>query len=187
MTALTSWIHHAREAARSLVRAPGFSFAVVATLVVVLGPGIALLSLVEQLYWRPLPIERPHELVVFDPPQSPYSGSSSVYSQFSTPMSHPELEAFATWEGSPFVSVAGRVPATIALGFDGHTEEVTSELVSGSYFDLLGMRAAAGRLLTTDDDRDIGGHPVAVLSWGAWQRRFAGATDVVGRSITGIS
>lgn len=177
-------IRHLRTGVRSLLQAPGFSLAVVATLAVVIGPGVALLSLVEQLYWRPLPIEQPQELVVFDPPQSPYSGSSSVYSQFSTTMSYPEYEAFAAWEGSPFAAVASRVPATIAFGFDGLTEEVSSELVSGSYFDLLGVRAAAGRLLAADDARAVGTDPVAVLSWGAWQRRFAGATDVVGKSVT---
>ena len=184
MTLLADIVRHLRIAARSLGRVPGFALAVVATLAVVLGPGVALLSLVEQLYWRPLPIERPAELVVFQPPQGPYSGRTSVQSGFSVPMSYPEYETFAAWQESPFAGVACRVPATVALAFDGTTDEVTSELVSGNYFDLLGVRAAAGRLLTAEDDRVIGGHPVAVLSWGAWQRRFGGDPDVVGKSVT---
>ncbi|HEX9801460.1 MAG TPA: ADOP family duplicated permease [Thermoanaerobaculia bacterium] len=184
MSPLASLSRHIRAAARSLLRVPGFSLAVIATLTVVLGPGVALLSLVEQLYWRPLPIERPDELVVFDPPQGPFSGSSSVYSGFSVPMSYPEYERFASWRQSPFAGVAARVPATLALGFDGATEEVTGELVTGGYFDLLGVRAERGRLLTAEDDVTIGGHPVAALSWGAWQRRFGGDAGVVGKSIT---
>jgi predicted permease len=184
MRALAGLVRHLPVAARSLLRAPGFSLAVVATLTVVVGPGVALLSLVEQLFWRPLPVERPQELVVFNPPQGPYSGSSSQYSGFSTPMSYPEYEAFAAWKESPFAAVACRVPATLALAFAETTAEVTGELVSGSYFALLGVRPQLGRLLTPEDDRSVGAHPVAVLSHGAWQRRFGGDPGVVGRPIT---
>lgn len=184
MSPFADVVRHLRVAARSLSRAPGFALAVVATLAVVLGPGVALLSLVEQLYWRPLPIERPHELVVFQPPQGPYSGRTSVQSGFSVPMSYPEYETFAAWGESPFAGVACRVPATLALAFDGRTDEVAGELVSGNFFDLLGVRAALGRLLAADDDRVVGAHPVAVLSWGAWQRRFGGDPGVVGKTVT---
>jgi len=183
-TSVLDFVRNLRVAARGLARAPGFSLAVIATLAVVLGPGVALLSLVEQLYWRPLPIERPDELVVFDPPQGPFSGRSSVQSGFSVPMSYPEYETFAAWTEGPFAGVACRVPAGLALAFDGRTDEVRSELVSGNYFDLLGVRPALGRLLTAEDDRVVGGHPVAVLSWGAWQRRFGGDPGVVGRNVT---
>ena len=58
------------------------------------------------------------------------------------------------------------------------------ELVSGNYFDVLGVGAAAGRTLGPDDDRTPGSHPVVVLSYAFWQRRLAGAPDVVGRSVT---
>jgi putative ABC transport system permease protein len=180
----TALSRHLPAATRSLVRAPGFSLAVVVTLAVVLGPGVALLSLVEQLYWRPLPIEKPGELVVLDPPRGPYSGSTSIYSGFSTPMSYPEYEAFAAWPESPFAGVAARVPATLALAHGGTTNEVRAELVTGGYFDLLGVRAEIGRLLTVDDDRVLEGHPVAVLSWGAWQRRFGGDPAIVGETVT---
>ncbi len=69
--------------------------------------------------------------------------------------------------------------------FDGAvTDRVRCELVSGNYFDVLGVGAAAGRTLGPDDDRTPGSHPVVVLSYAFWQRRFAGAPDVVGRSVT---
>jgi len=173
-----------RAAGRALLRAPGFSLAVIATLAVVIGPGVALLSLVEQLYWRPLPIERPGELVVFEPPQAPFSGATNVYSGFSTPMSYPEYLTFAEWDASPFAGVAARVPAHLALAWKGTTDEIEAEMVTGGYFDLLGVRAARGRLLTDDDDRTVGGHPVAVLSWGSWQRRFGGDERIVGQTVT---
>ena len=61
------------KAARALLRAPAFSVAVVATLALALGPGAALLSILEQIYWKSLPVPHPEELVVFEPPQGPFS------------------------------------------------------------------------------------------------------------------
>ena len=58
------------------------------------------------------------------------------------------------------------------------------ELASGNYFDVLGVGAAAGRILSPEDDRTPGAHPVLVLSYAFWQRRFAGAPDVVGRTVS---
>ncbi len=57
-------------------------------------------------------------------------------------------------------------------------------LASGTYFSNLGVNAVAGRTFTDDDDLAPGGHPVAVLSFGYWERRFARASDVVGRTLT---
>jgi hypothetical protein len=59
-----------------------------------------------------------------------------------------------------------------------------AELVSGDYFSTLGVRAACGRLITRDDDRVPGGHPVVVISHGYWLRRFAGDAAIVGRTVT---
>src|SRR4030095_10386996 len=64
------------------------------------------------------------------------------------------------------------------------TDRVRAELVSGNYFDVLGVDAAAGRALTPDDDRTPGAHPVLVLSHAYWQRHFAGAPNIVGRTLT---
>ena len=58
------------------------------------------------------------------------------------------------------------------------------ELISGNYFDVLGVGAAAGRILSPEDDRTPGAHPVLVLSYAFWQRRFAGAPDVIGRTVS---
>ena len=64
------------------------------------------------------------------------------------------------------------------------TDRVRCELVSGNYFDVLGVGAAAGRILSPDDDRTPGAHPVVVLSYAFWQRRFAGAPGAVGRAVS---
>jgi predicted permease len=69
-------------------------------------------------------------------------------------------------------------------GATGSAERAWATLVSGNYFDVLGIGAAAGRLLTSDDDRTPGGHAVAVLGHAYWQRRFGGDPSIVGRTIT---
>jgi predicted permease len=170
-------------AARSRARAPAVSLAVIATLALALGPGTALLSLLEQIYWKALPVEAPEQLVVFDPPRGPFSGSTSIWSQFSVPLSYPEFRRFSDWEEKPFSGVAARAPVGLALAYEGKTDEVIGELVSGNFFDLVGVNAAHGRLLAPQDDVTESGHPVVALSWGAWQRRFGGDPGVVGKNV----
>jgi predicted permease len=76
-----------------------------------------------------------------------------------------------------------RFPTGISLGYGDRTERVDAELVSGSYFPVLGVTAAIGRTLTPDDDRVPGGHPVAMLSYSFWQSRFSSDPSIVGKQI----
>src|SRR5262249_52183307 len=71
----------------------------------------------------------------------------------------------------------------VNLGYGDHTEQAAAELVSGSYFPVLGVTAAAGRTLTPDDDRVPGGHPVAMLSYSLWQNHFSSDPSIVGKAI----
>src|SRR5579862_4070104 len=72
---------------------------------------------------------------------------------------------------------------TLSLNFEGRTELVSGELVSGNYFPVLGVGAALGRVFTASDDLIQGGHPLAVLSYGYWRSRFGAARDIVGKQI----
>jgi hypothetical protein len=83
-----------------------------------------------------------------------------------------------------FDGVIARFPAPLTLLAGGQSERVNGELVSGNFFDVLGVRAQIGRTLTPDDDRTPGGHPVAVLSHHFWIRRFAGDPGVLNRNIS---
>jgi predicted permease len=76
-----------------------------------------------------------------------------------------------------------RFPTGVSLGYGDHTERVDAELVSGSYFPVLGVTAAIGRTLTPDDDRVPGSHPVAMLSYSFWQSRFSSDPAIVGKQI----
>ena len=75
---------------------------------------------------------------------------------------------------SVFSGVIARFTTPVALGYKGQTDRVTAEVVSGNYFDTLGLKARLGRLIAPEDDRTPGAHPVAVLSYGFWQRKFGG-------------
>ena len=70
------------------------------------------------------------------------------------------------------------------VGIDGRVEPITGQRVTGNYYTLLGVPAVLGRTLQPADQPDKGGGPVAVISYGLWQRRFGGNPDVIGRSIT---
>ena len=76
-----------------------------------------------------------------------------------------------------------RYPQHVSLGFNGHTERVTGELVSGTYFPVLGVGAAMGRTFTPDDDRIPDGHPVMMLSYSYWKTRFAGDPSIAGKTV----
>ncbi len=71
----------------------------------------------------------------------------------------------------------------MSVSYEGKTERISGELVSGTYFPVLGVGAALGRVFAADDDKSPGGHPYAVLSYGYWQSRFAGDRSVIGKKL----
>src|ERR1035441_8517603 len=76
-----------------------------------------------------------------------------------------------------------RFSTSLSLTYEGRTELIQGELVSGNYFPVLGVGAALGRVFTAQDDLIQGGHPIAVLSYGYWKTRFAADPSVIGRKI----
>jgi putative ABC transport system permease protein len=170
-----------RYALRTLAKSPGFTSVVVLTLALGIGANTAIFTLMDQVLFRFLPVEQPGRLVVLDGP-GPFSGSSHNHSDTLTPLSHPIFMELRD-KSSVFSGVLAEftIPLHVTLG--AQTEKVDGVLVSGTFFDVLGLRPAAGRLLTLDDDRTPGGHPVAVLSHGFWTRRFAADPKIVGQGL----
>jgi predicted permease len=167
-----------RHALRTLRHAPAFSLVVVLTLALGIGANTAIFSLMDQLLLRLLPVSHPEELVDLDGP-GPFSGRTTNNRTFSYPM-YRDLR-----DGNDVLS------GTIArAGFDatlvqqGQAERVNVELVSGNFFEVLGVRPVLGRAITADDDRVPAGHPVVVLSHRYWMRRFAGDPQVLNRALT---
>ncbi len=166
-----------RYAGRTLVKAPGFTSIVVLTLALGIGANTAIFTLMDQVLVRSLPVEDPASLVALDAP-GPNRGRFEADHAFSYPM-------FVDFrdKNRVFSGVFARFPVGLTMLHENRSERVKGDLVTGTYFQVLGLHAAAGRLLGPSDDVVPGGHPVAVLSHGFWLRRFGGSTAIVGKTI----
>jgi predicted permease len=167
-----------RYALRTLLKAPAFTIVVVLTLPLGIGANTAIFSLTDQVLLRMLPVKAPEQLVVLDGPGA-FRGRTFNNGTLSYPMYRDIRD-----RNTVFAGVIARFPAALTLLANGQAERVNGELVTGNYFDVLGVRAHIGRTLTPDDDRTPGGHPVAVLSHNFWMRRFAGDPTVLNRTVS---
>ncbi|MGH9754215.1 MAG: ABC transporter permease [Blastocatellia bacterium] len=163
-----------RYGARMLMKQPGFTLIAVLTLALGIGANTSVFSLVNTVLLRPLPIAQPERVFEITPlREGAELGVTSypVYKDFRD--RNDVLEGFAAYTFAP-----------MSLSRNGNNERLWGYLVSGNYFDLLGVRAAQGRTFAPEEDRAPGAHPVAVLSYGCWQRRFGGDPKLIGQSIT---
>ncbi|HEU4628421.1 MAG TPA: ABC transporter permease [Gemmatimonadaceae bacterium] len=166
-----------RQAARALVRAPGFSLVALLTLALGLGAATAIFAVLDAVVLRPLPYPAADRLVWIDH-QVPLVGANdrwglATVNYFDFREHVPALAAIGIWSDAP---VTMTVP-------DGSPERVRGAEVSASIFQALGARPALGRLLA-DYDNAPGASGVVVLGHGYWERRFAGDSTVIGRKIT---
>jgi putative ABC transport system permease protein len=162
-----------RYGLRMLRRAPGFALIAVLTMALGIGANTALFSVVNAVLINPLPYKQSDRLVAM------YM-STSDSSKFA--ISYPN---FLDWERDNRV-----FSAMAAFRFDvydltgmGEPELLRVEMVSASFFPMLGVKPVLGRQFTAGEDQ-LGGTPVALLSEGFWERKFGGARDVVGKTIT---
>ena len=182
-TRLTGWLQDLaadlRFSARSFRRSPAFTATALLSLALGIGATTAIYSLVDQLVLRPLRVHQPERLVLID-----WNGNQATVNAFgsSNLMSYPicrDLHLQAQF----FEGVLCRAATTINLSTGGEHRPAAAELVSGSYFAVLGVAPAIGRVLTMEDDRTPGASPVVVLSHDFWTTQFASAPDVVGRRV----
>lgn len=166
-----------RYASRTLLKAPGFTFVVVLTLALGIGANTAIFTLMDQVLLRALPVEDPASLVTLDAP-GPNQGRREGDHTFSYPMFVDFRDRNRVFSG-----VLARYPTPLTLLYENGSERVRGELVSGGYFEVLGLRPAAGRLFTPSDDVTPAGHQVAVITHGFWLRRFGGDRAIVGKTI----
>lgn len=172
-----------RRALRTLFRTPLVTLVAIASLALGIGANAAIFSLFEQFLLRPLPVEAPHELVNLAAP-GPKPGSTSCNNAggcdevFSYPMFR-DLQR----EQTPFAGIAAHRTFSANLAYGDETIDGNGMLVSGSYFPLLGLRPAAGRLLGSSDDETLGETPVAVLGHSYWRQRFDESPDVLGQTL----
>lgn len=151
--------------ARRIRQAPGFSLALTLSLALGIGASSVLFSLVNAAVLRMIPVREPGQLMWFD------SGSHG------RALSYPFYEYVR--DDARFAGILSAFPTVVNISTEGKAERAEAELVSGNYFEVLGVHPFAGRLLTPADDRA----PVAVLSHAYWQNRMAGSPAAVGSAV----
>ena len=162
---------------RMLRRSPGFTAVAALTLALGIGANTAIFSLMDQVLLQLLPVKHPEQLVLVAERGVRFGSSWG-----DNDISYPKYRDFR--DGNQvFSGMFCRFPTSVSLGYGDRTERVPAELVSGSYFPVLGVTAIIGRTLTPDDDRVPGGHPVAMLSYSFWQSRFSSDPSIVGKQI----
>src|SRR5262245_735790 len=159
-----------RYAVRMLRKQPGFTAAAVLTLALGIGANTAIFSLVNATLLQLLPVVDSKRLV--------YAYRGGVGGVFSYPLyatlrdENHVFDGFAAWAG-----------IGASLNADAEAELVFGYIVTGNFFDVLGIRPARGRLLSVADDVTPGAHPVAVMSYDFWKARFTSSPDIVGREV----
>ena len=143
-----------------------------------IGANTAIFTLIDQILLRKLPVKNPDELVMLYQ-QGPHNGSNMGSRMHSYPI-YQEYQKRA----EPLAEVICRRLVDASVSIDNQTERLDAEMVSGNYFTMLGVKPAVGRVFNSqEDDQIYQGHPVVVLSYDYWMRRFARDPGVVGKKI----
>jgi predicted permease len=166
-----------RYALRTLAKNPAFTLVAMATLALGIGANTAMFSLLDQVVLRLLPVSHPERLVIVRETGNHY-GNSYGPNTISWPMFEDLRD-----NNQVFSGMFCRFPATVTLGYGDRAGQIPAELVSGSYFPILGVGAALGRTIAPDDDAVPDSQPVVVLSYSFWQSYFDGDRTIVGRTI----
>ena len=182
---MSSLFQDLRYALRQLRKSPGFAAVAVLTLALGIGANTAIFSLLNAVLLRSLPVRQPEELMLFG--KGNWRGSVDDLPNRSWQLfSYPFFREFRQ-KNQVFSDVAAI--DSILFGTHGriadgsNLEKINVELVSGTYFNVLGVNPIQGRVLTDADDQTPGGHPIAVASYSWWQRRFGKDSSAVGKTV----
>jgi len=166
-----------RFAFRNLTKAPVFTAVAVLSLALGIGANTAIFTLIDQLMLRLLPVKNPTGLVQLDS-QGNHYGNNFGPNTFSYPMYRDFLD-----RNQAFSGVLCRSTTPVSMSFHGQTERTSGEMVSGTYFHVLGVGAAMGRTIAPGDDTPPLGRPVVMLSHRYWQTRFSGDPAILNKTM----
>jgi predicted permease len=166
-----------RFALRSFAKSPMFTAVAVTSLALGIGANTAIFTLMDQILLRALRVQDPEQLVMIFSRGQHYGSTWGMHS-----ISYPMYRDFRD-QTQVFSGLVCRFATSASLSHGGHTERVASELVSGNYFDVLGVKPSVGRLITPEDDKAPGAGTVVVLSHDYWQSRFSGKPNIVGETV----
>ena len=160
-----------RYAFRLLAKSPGFTAIAILTLALGIGANTAIFSVVNGVLLRPLPFRDPSQLVL-------------IAEKSSFPVISTSYENYLDWrdQSHSFESMEATRGGAITLTGVGDPERLNVRMVTAGLFSMLGINARVGRTFLPEEDR-AGGTPVALLSYGLWQRRFGGSQEIIGKAI----
>src|SRR3954470_2233595 len=171
---LTDIRYDMRYALRLLRNRPAFTLVAVLTLALGIGANAAIFSLTDEVLLQSLPVSNPQQLVAI----ATVDPKTGFINSFSYPMYKDLRDKNEVLSG-----LLARAGTSMSMSYDGRNDRVDGELVSGNYYEVLGVRAWAGRLFTQNDDLTPGAHPVAVLSYHFWESRFGKDPNLIGKTI----
>ncbi|HTS31935.1 MAG TPA: ABC transporter permease [Bryobacteraceae bacterium] len=176
---LRDFVYDLRFSARSLLRTPSFTAATLLSLALGIGATTAIYSLVDQVILHALPVREPERLVLVD-----WNGDDLITYATGSINLMPYPICRDLQQQTRFLDgVLCRAEIEVNLTAGGDPRPVAAEIVSGSYFPVLGIGPALGRVIEPQDDAAPGAGPVVVLSYDFWQAQFGGAADIVGRKV----
>ncbi|SPE38678.1 Permease [Candidatus Sulfopaludibacter sp. SbA6] len=177
-----------RFAGRTLSKSPGFVLVAVLSLGLGIGANTAIFSLINAVMLRLLPVAHPEQLVLLTDP-----GASGIHIDTTEHgvreiLAYPEFEELRTHNqvfSGMFAaqSALGQVDVVTGRGAAEQAAKARMQLVSGEFFGVLGVQPVLGRAFTPAEDRTPGANPVAVISYGFWQRRFGADPGIVGKTL----
>jgi putative ABC transport system permease protein len=178
----TAILQDIRYALRQLCKSPAFTAVALATLALGIGANTAIYTLLDQAMLRRLPVKEPNRLVLLR-----YSGRNNGYSNvrfddslgFSYPMYRDLRDHNSVLSG-----LVATFRAQVGVQWHNEPEIADAEMVSGNYFDVLGVQPALGRLFVPSDDLAQEANPVVVLSFSYWQQRFGSDPRIVNQVIS---
>ena len=171
---MSTLISDLRYSVRSLLKNPGLTVAAILSLGLGIGANTTIFTWVQAVLFRPIP-------VAADPGSIRIAAMENREGQ-SRSWSYPNYQDFR--DRATLVDVVAQDDQTYSIAVDDTAERTWGGLVSGNFFQVMGLRPAAGRLFTAQDDVTPGGHPIVVISHAYWQRRFNGDPGIVGRQVT---
>jgi predicted permease len=171
---VSTLIADVRYSIRSLLKNPGLTLAAVLSLGLGIGANTTIFTWVQAVLLRPIP-------VAADPGSIRIAAMENREGQ-SRSWSYPNFKDFR--DRVTMMDVVAQDDQTFNIAVDEGAERAWGGLVSGNYFEMMGVKAAAGRLFNAQDDVTPGGHPVVVISYAYWQHRFGGDPAVVGKQVT---
>jgi len=166
-----------RFAVRSLAKSPVFATIAILSLALGIGANTAVYTLLDHVLIGRMPVEDPDRLAAIHQEGQFYGNNTGMHS-----LSYPLYADFRD-QNQVFSGMFCRAQTPMSVSFNGRNERASAELISGTYFPMLGLHPALGRLFTADDDRTISGAPYAVLGYDHWRTRFGGDPNVIGRDI----